>query len=99
MLHERCQSRTRPIEAELWSVDTVADVEVDAEDDQLGLDGPNLSRAEVANTIVADALEIVQQIEALAIEVGQGSQALQFTPLLVDLVVDGGAELRQGVDS
>jgi hypothetical protein len=49
---------------ELWSVATEVDIEVDAEDDEFGLDGSDVVCIQLT-AIVADPLEVIKHPETI----------------------------------
>ena len=64
----------------------MADVEVDAEDDQLSLDGTDGGAVQIASSM-ADDLEVIQQLEALAIEKTQLAKLLHWVLVGLGLFV------------
>jgi hypothetical protein len=57
---------------ELRSVDTKVDIQIDAKNDQLSLDGPNLFGG---HCLVGDPLHVIQKVKALVNKEGQLSQS------------------------
>jgi len=59
-----CHSWARLWLIELWSVETEVDIQVDAEDDQFGLDGSDVVGIQLT-AMMADPLEIINHLETI----------------------------------